>query len=163
MKFRNGFVSNSSSSSFIVGFDKTPESQEELRGMLFPGRAPGASVLSHYGTECYDADMVSKKVWKDMEDKKPLSDEEAMGVLSSGWFDGYPDYPDYGDDGKTDWEAFNEKVAEAAKECWSRQKGKLADKVLYEFVYSDGDGSFSSALEHGGTFDGVEHIQISHH
>lgn len=35
MKIRNGFVSNSSSSSFIVSFDKKPSSAEELREILF--------------------------------------------------------------------------------------------------------------------------------
>ena len=35
MKIRNGFVSNSSSSSFVVAFDKKPETVEELKKLLF--------------------------------------------------------------------------------------------------------------------------------
>jgi hypothetical protein len=35
MKLRSGFVSNSSSSSFIIGFNKRPDTVEELREMMF--------------------------------------------------------------------------------------------------------------------------------
>ena len=35
MKIRNGHVSNSSSSSFIVVFKKVPENVEEMKKMLF--------------------------------------------------------------------------------------------------------------------------------
>lgn len=35
MKVRSGFISNSSSSSFIVGFEKKPASVKELQEMLF--------------------------------------------------------------------------------------------------------------------------------
>lgn len=35
MKIRNGFVSNSSSSSFVVAFPKKPETVEEVKDMLF--------------------------------------------------------------------------------------------------------------------------------
>jgi len=35
MKVRNGFVSNSSSSSFIVAWNKKPESVEEVKNILF--------------------------------------------------------------------------------------------------------------------------------
>ncbi|KKK77527.1 hypothetical protein LCGC14_2852710, partial [marine sediment metagenome] len=35
MKIRQGFISNSSSSSFIVAFPKIPKNQNELQTMLF--------------------------------------------------------------------------------------------------------------------------------
>ena len=36
MKIRSGFVSNSSSSSFIVVFDEAPKSASHLKDMMFP-------------------------------------------------------------------------------------------------------------------------------
>lgn len=35
MKIRNGFVSNSSSSSFLIAFNKVPESREDIKEFLF--------------------------------------------------------------------------------------------------------------------------------
>lgn len=35
MKIRNGFVSNSSSSSFLIAFNKMPESREEIKNFFF--------------------------------------------------------------------------------------------------------------------------------
>lgn len=35
MKIRSGFVSNSSSSSFVIAIDKLPESADEVRGLFF--------------------------------------------------------------------------------------------------------------------------------
>jgi hypothetical protein len=52
MKIRNGFVSNSSSSSFVVAFPKKPETIEELKHMMF------GNVSSGY-IECYD-DSISE-------------------------------------------------------------------------------------------------------
>jgi hypothetical protein len=34
---------------------------------------------------------------------------------------------------------------------------------IYRFQYADEDGRFFAELEHGGTFDELPHIQISHH
>ena len=35
--------------------------------------------------------------------------------------------------------------------------------VLYIFEYSDNDGSYSSALEHGDLFAKLKHVRISKH
>ena len=37
------------------------------------------------------------------------------------------------------------------------------NKFVYIFDYSDEEGEFGSELEHGGTFDELPHIIISHH
>lgn len=40
---------------------------------------------------------------------------------------------------------------------------KNEGNYLYFFSYADEDGDFMSDMEHGGTFQNVPHIQISHH
>ena len=39
----------------------------------------------------------------------------------------------------------------------------ITDIVLYCFEYSDNDGSYSAALEHGDLFRKLKHITISNH
>lgn len=36
-------------------------------------------------------------------------------------------------------------------------------KYIYMYTYSDEDGEFYSRMEHGGTFNYLPHLQISHH
>jgi hypothetical protein len=67
MKIRTGFVSNSSSSSFIVAFAKVPESQEELQQMLFGDD----EKFSIYGDTFLTAD-VAAVVWRDLKVAKPI-------------------------------------------------------------------------------------------
>ena len=72
MKIRNGFVSNSSSSSFIVGCDKVPESVKEMKDLI--GEVPGLKYHTKYDYtnpknteyETITEDKLAKQVFKDM-------------------------------------------------------------------------------------------------
>ena len=48
MKIRNGFVSNSSSSSFLVLFKRLPKSIEETIKALWPNKPDGCLHLDYY-------------------------------------------------------------------------------------------------------------------
>ena len=94
MKYRNGFVSNSSSSSFVVGFLKFPESAEELRVMLFGD----ADVFEDpYSENSWDAQEIADIVFKQMMENEPLdhTTENIGGILASGYYAGIPDSDDY--------------------------------------------------------------------
>jgi len=56
MKIRNGFVSNSSSASFVVVWPREPQSQEDVRAIL-------------YGTTPVKNDM-SARVWRDTQKQR---------------------------------------------------------------------------------------------
>ena len=65
MKTRNGFVSNSSSSSFIVGFDTIPKTVEELKKLLFKND----KILSAYDIEL-DTQKAADIIFDDIKNQK---------------------------------------------------------------------------------------------
>jgi len=79
MKVRNGFVSNSSSSSFIVAFEKRPNNSDEVEKLLYD-----ISVRSHINTS-----VIAEKVYNDLSINSATLDEIA-DAISGGYFEGQP-------------------------------------------------------------------------
>lgn len=173
MKKRNGFVSNSSSSSFIVFFPKEPKSAEDVKDILFDKD----QKLYGYYDDFYPVDQVAKTVWDDICGQKKNNFEEAQEELESGGADDAPSYSDF--EHIKDWreksDAYNAAMEIYAKkkmkELFNVRKQKLKklnnepidDVLFYIFSYSDNDSSYSAALEHGELFEKLKHVQISHH
>lgn len=65
MKIRCGFVSNSSSSSFIVSFPKMPESAEDVLKYLFGADAKNDQQIEYYDNET-SAMAIANQVWQDI-------------------------------------------------------------------------------------------------
>lgn len=164
MKIRNGFVSNSSSSSFVVCFKKVPKTADELRTMLF---GKEHRYNSPYEEKFWPTTEVAELVFSQM--TKPLKTKEIEEELSNGWLPGMPSLRDFEKkekDGKTwsyDWDGYNKAHKEFAHSCWERFSKKVGKGTFYVFSYSDNDGDFQSALEHGDLFKSLPHICISHH
>ena len=154
MKTRTGFVSNSSSSSFIVVFDKKPKSAKELQKAMFGTE----KSLAAYG-DPVSTQKAARDVFKKLKGQKPLTLGQAIllledGVVEWGEKSVYP--PPY--DSKEPDESKEDRLLVQA-ELANKSKGKL----MFLFKYSDNNDVFETAMEHGDIFKNFDHFVISHH
>lgn len=167
-KFRTGFVTNSSSSSFVVAFKDIPTTVEEMKALLFD---PNQEVMrSPWGDESLTCDDVAQQVLDDLQSQVPNDDKKIAEALG-GWLDNAPKYEDFlTDDMKPGSKEYNEAFHnfEDARKAFEKAKIKQFKKAnrgadIYVFSYADENGRREAILEHGDTFDHLPHIRISHH
>ena len=165
MKIRNGFVSNSSSSSFLVAFDRKPATVKELQKILF-----GDKKYIAYYDYVHSTEKAAETVFNDLQKQSPLALNDVADELSYGYVgeDGELDFPHYNPEATPEehdrsWNEYENKRKQisqrVADEKWKEWKGK----EIYRFEYSDNEGEFFCTLEHGDIFSNLPHVQISHH
>jgi hypothetical protein len=170
MKIRSGFVSNSSSSSYIVVFKSLPASKEELRKMMF-----GNQKLYHgpYHGE-WDTNVVAETVWDYMQKSVPND----LPDLKNG-FDSWEAYQHIPHPNKTYPNLYNSMMPEADRtrilneyyeaiealqmELFRKFMDENKGSFVYRFEFSDNDGAYYTDLEHGDLFKRLPHIKCSHH
>ena len=172
MKVRKYFVSNSSSSSFIVHFKTIPETLEQMQEMLF-----GDAVMymhpypTHYRENSWPVEEIADIVFSEFKDQEPISHEEILEDLCCGHHEMTPRYDlprgwrDMSQEEHDEWyEEHDRKREEASKTFLERFLKRFPeDAKFFRFSYSDNDGSLGCSMEHGDLFDKVECMRISHH
>ena len=170
MKIKTDFITNSSSSSFIVVFDEKITKLSDLHCL-------------------YERESKTQQVLKDALRQRPtkiVSDNEKIinivaEELSHGYIDDTMSYSDYQDnfckredievkdlyDNRAWQQAFYREYEAIQMKLCSKAAIKFLEqhdgKYMYIFNYGDEDGEFMSEMEHGGTFRGVSHLAISKH
>jgi hypothetical protein len=90
MKIRNGFVSNSSSSSFIVGFSKIPTSPEALEKEMFGSPCE----INWIDVDIKPSNFIAQRVFDDIKtgNATRLTKKQALDIILEGSFPGEPPY-----------------------------------------------------------------------
>lgn len=175
MKIRFGFVSNSSSSSFIIGFKKTPMNVDELHTIMFPD---GPTDISPYG-ESMTSKEVCERVFADMQKQFPNDLNKFIEAGIPYEDDNIPSYHDMENDPKYwlpgkikqgpndlsfrdyDWKKMSEDRRKLEAEYFLNYQTKHPDLIWYIFDYADDGGD--GIMEHGGIFANLEGYTVSHH
>lgn len=168
MKIRSGFVSNSSSSSFILVFDSIPQTKEELKELL---NLENLNFFQKYEGKKYTEDEYLTRILKDIQDTTEPSDEELKDDFSTlaynnkdvkkAWDKAYDRYASVSERCKLEIIA-NKKQEAVTNKMLNDFKKRYPNKHIRQLTYSDESGGLDSRIEHGNLFK-VDHIKISHH
>jgi len=161
MKIRKGFVSNSSSSSFVVAFPSVPKSEEELRIQMFGN--DGEDMV-------WDNDItigrISQEVFENIGISGKATKKQIFESIAYGWFPERPEYPTirYNEEGyKEELEKYEKKSDKTAMKIAEKFIKNNKGSVIYVFSYSDNDGTLQSTMEHEYIFSNLPHIETSYH
>jgi hypothetical protein len=126
MKTRNGFVSNSSSSSFIVGFPKLPSSPEDLEKMMFGHR--GEVKPYDFCPETSTID-IAKRVFADINlpNTKRYNKRQLIKALIEDHHD-FPGCPNYWNMDKESDKIKHAYKEETGKDIWDDDADPIAAK-----------------------------------
>ena len=155
MKIRNGFVSNSSSSSFIVAFDERPTGPGEIQCLLFGDKK------YHEGHETW---KIANSIFDRIADYDFLKriPEKAIFAAECG-ADAYRIAErclDHNDPNYYDIVEYIEDIAEFYDDDFMKEN---AEKFLCRFHFSDHDSEYDGMLEHSDIFHNLPNLRISHH
>ena len=161
MKIRSGFVSNSSSSSFVVVLEKKPNSPEELKNVLFKDE----KIVQYYDYS-KTTEEVSQRIFNDIEsfekDSSMLLEKIVDGL--DNWGCRYEKYKLAS--GQTDWKKHEEDREQYIKDEVIPKANKFIEKYKNNFIFcvTYEDSGSEVVYECGNIFENaIENIRIDEH
>jgi hypothetical protein len=164
MKRRKGFVSNSSSSSFILSIPRKPKDKEDLFNfMFFDG---DTEYVDPYEDKSYPMEDVVSAVMSQLVDQKPMTKDEMVYLVNCGhidhpFLDNLELFKDA--DGNYQWEEREKLQKEIAEDVVKDFSRVHKNKEFYNVSFSDNEGDLNGAIEHGSAFDRIPHLRCSFH
>jgi len=135
MKIRHGFVSNSSSSSFILALPKHVGGADKMAEILFGKNWKTETVEWSSSISCK---QIADVVYRDYcEEKKNY--KEGLRIVEARNYDEF-------------YQADVDNLLKNNPEC-----------TIIRLEYGDEDGELMGTIEHGNVFDMIPHIRISNH
>ena len=175
MKSRTGFISNSSSTSFVVAIPSSVKCECALRQIMFPERKGSCGHPESKGPCGHDSNGFSTReaagdVWQEMQfpDHRLDTREKAIEALCKGHCPGV-ELDDFkmplgpGKSQEFDWDGYSSAIKHWAELAYEEFLRDHPDSDLYVFEYSDNDGPFNSEMEHGDIFRNLPHIALNNH
>lgn len=167
MKIRSGFVSNSSSSSFILILDSIPQTTEELRNLL---NLNNTNCYKEFCKVEFTEEQYLERILKDIQNSSEMSEEELKEEFRhQAYYD-----PKVGVAVEKVWNAQNKTDSIELQLIADQLVERIANKMLDDFkrsypnkhvrkiTYCDNNGEFEASIEHGDLFR-VAHIRINNH
>lgn len=156
MKIRHGFVSNSSSSSFVIGVPHGTELTEEAFHLALYGTKDVIKFAPYYDCGDPDSDAVRailRQITTD-HDKEELSDVINVDFDRNP----YRTKPNR----EYDWDAIDAEYKRRKDEEAKRLMESMKNQDIYIVCFSDNDGE--AALEHGDALNSLDSVvRYSHH